>query len=254
MSAERSPRNEMAAAARGNDDTEGSGDAAVIRRSRCEPEHFAVLFRRHAPELQRYVTRRLGADDADDVVAETFLAAFRQRERYDLSHPDARPWLYGIATNLIGRQRRSEVRLYRALARTGHDPVTEPFTERVDAAASAGQASKALAAALAKLPASYRDALLLVAWGDLTYEQAATALDVPLGTVRSRVHRARSRLRTALGGTDPSAWREESESIRIPPGPNRSPGRTGLPDQEGGIDEARDSGGMVVSEEEPGHG
>ena len=73
-------------------------DADVIARSVQEPEVFAVLFRRHAAAIQRYVARRLGVDAAEDVVAETFLAAFDQRGRYDLSRPDARPWLYGIAT------------------------------------------------------------------------------------------------------------------------------------------------------------
>ena len=82
-------------------------DAAIIWRSRDEPEHFAVLFRRYAPEVQRYVRRRIGVDAADDVVAETFLAAFGQRDGYDLERHNARPWLYGIATNLIGRYRRS---------------------------------------------------------------------------------------------------------------------------------------------------
>ena len=76
-------------------------DATVIQLSRDEPEHFTVLFRRHAPHIQRYVVRRLGADAADDIVAETFLLAFRQRDSYDLARADARPWLYGIATKLI---------------------------------------------------------------------------------------------------------------------------------------------------------
>jgi RNA polymerase sigma factor (sigma-70 family) len=187
-------------------------DAEVIRRSRDEPEHFAVLFRRHAPEIQRYVVRRLGADAADDVVAETFLAAFRQRDGYDQARTDARPWLYGIATHLIGRHRRSEIRAYRALARTGHDPVTEPFTDRVDAIVSAGAASRQLAGALTKLPAEHRDALLLVVWGGLSYEEAAQSLGVPVGTVRSRINRARSKLRQALGNADPSALDEESQS------------------------------------------
>ncbi len=89
-------------------------DADVIELSRREPEQFAVLFRRHAPQIQRYVLRRLGPDAADDVVAETFLLAFRQRDRYDLARLDARPWLYGIATNLIGRHRRAEIRQYPA--------------------------------------------------------------------------------------------------------------------------------------------
>ena len=180
---------------------DAGADAEIIGRSRHEPEHFAVLFRRHAPEIQRYVVRRLGADAAEDVVAETFLIAFRQRERYDLSRADARPWLYGIATNLVGRHRRSEIRAYRALVRTGCDPVTEPFTDQVDAAVSAASTSRRLAAALARLAAGQRDALLLVAWGGLTYEQAALSLGVPVGTVRSRINRARRTLQQELGDT-----------------------------------------------------
>ena len=66
-------------------------DAAVIRLSGDEPEQFAALFRRRAPEIRRYVTRRLGADAAEDVVAETFLVAFRQRSGYDFARADARP-------------------------------------------------------------------------------------------------------------------------------------------------------------------
>src|SRR5579872_4676067 len=158
-------------------------DAAVIRLSRHEPEQFTVLFRRHAPHIQRYVVRRLGQDAADDIVAETFLLAFRQRDTYDQARADARPWLYGIATNLIGRHRRAEVRLYRALARTGADPVTEAFTDRVDDRVSAGTAGRRLAAGLAGLPEALRDTLLLVTWGDLSYEEAATALGIPVGMV-----------------------------------------------------------------------
>jgi RNA polymerase sigma factor (sigma-70 family) len=194
------------------DADDATDDAQVIQRSRHEPEHFAILFRKHAPLIQRYVVRRLGRDAADDVVAETFLHAFRQRDKYDPARVDARPWLYGIATNLIGRHRRDEIRLYRTLARTGADPVTEPFTDRVDAAVSADSATRSLAAALATLPSGHRDTLLLVAWGDLSYEEAATALGVPVGTVRSRLSRARMRLRRALGDADPSALSEETRS------------------------------------------
>jgi RNA polymerase sigma factor (sigma-70 family) len=185
-------------------------DAAVIQRSRHEPEHFTVLFRRHAPHIQHYVVRRIGPDAADDIVAETFMLAFGQRDSYDQARADARPWLYGIATNLIGRHRRAEIRLYRAVARTGADPVTEAFTDRVDDRVSAGTASRRLAAGLARLPEELRDTLLLVTWGDLSYEEAATALGVPVGTVRSRMSRARSKLRRGLGGTNPAAYDEES--------------------------------------------
>ena len=184
-------------------------DAAVIQLSRHEPEYFTELFRRHAPYIQRYVVRRLGQDAADDIVAETFLLAFRQRDSYDQARADARPWLYGIATNLIGRHRRAEIRLYRALARTGADPVTESFTDRIDDRVSASTAGRRLAAALGRLSAELRDTLLLVAWGDLSYEETAAALGVPVGTVRSRISRARSALRRSLGDTNPAAFDEE---------------------------------------------
>jgi len=178
-------------------------DAMVIALSRHDPEQFTELFRRHAPHIQRYVVRRLGPDQADDIVAETFLQAFRQRERYDQERTDARPWLYGIATNLIGHHRRSEIRQYRALARQRSismraDPVTEPFTDRVDNRVSASTDSQHLAAALAAMSRDLRDTLLLTAWGDLTYDEVAAALGVPVGTVRSRLSRARSKLRKTM--------------------------------------------------------
>ena len=187
-------------------------DASVIGRSRNEPEVFEIVFRRYADQIQRYVSRRIGADAADDVGAETFLLAFRQRDRYDPERADARPWLYGIATNLIGRHRRAEIRQYRALARTGADPVMESFTDRVDDRVSASAASRQLAAALAGLPEAYRDTLLLVAWGDLSYEEAARALGVPVGTVRSRLSRARSRLRRTLGEAGLTERHEETRA------------------------------------------
>mgnify|MGYP003493100999 CR=1 FL=1 len=185
-------------------------DAAVIERSWHEPDGFAVIFSRHAPTIARYLARRVGPQIAEDIVAETFLQAFRSRHRYDLSRRDARPWLYGIATNLAGRHRRTEARQLRALERTGVDPVVESFADRAEARVAAGGALRGLAGALARLRPVYRDALLLVAWADLSYEEAATALGVPVGTIRSRVSRARSALRTALGGVDPIALIEET--------------------------------------------
>ena len=77
--------------------TDGPSDADLIGRSRQEPGCFAAIFDRHAAEISRYAHARLGPDLAEDVTAETFLAAFRHRDRYDTTRPDARPWLYGIA-------------------------------------------------------------------------------------------------------------------------------------------------------------
>src|SRR4051794_6783253 len=95
------------------DDTRAGDDAAGIEDSARTPERFAVIFDRHAPYIHWYLARRLGAEAADDLVAETFLAAFRQRSRYDSGRRDARPWLYGIASNLLNQYHRQETRRYR---------------------------------------------------------------------------------------------------------------------------------------------
>jgi RNA polymerase sigma-70 factor (ECF subfamily) len=187
---------------------ERAGDAALIEQSWHEPEAFAGLYDRHAAPIHRYVTRRLGDGLADDVVAETFLAAFRQRRRYDVQRPDARPWLYGIAANVIGKHRRSEVRMLQAFARTGADPVADSYGDRIDSRVSASAAGPHLAAALAALAARDRDVLLLIAWGDLSYDEVASALEIPVGTVRSRLNRARRKVREALGGQDPTSLQD----------------------------------------------
>ncbi|GGN85239.1 DNA-directed RNA polymerase sigma-70 factor [Streptomyces albiflavescens] len=197
-------------------DAHSDSDASVIERSWDEPDAFAVLFDRYADDIHRYAARRLGTEAADDLMAETFVIAFQRRRRYDLSRPQARPWLYGIVTNLVGQHRRAEARRLRALSRVaatapGEGSGGEAMAERVADRVSAESARAALAGALAKLPARYRDVLLVIAWGDLDYTEAAEALGVPVGTVRSRLHRARSRLREALGGSDPTALQEVHE-------------------------------------------
>ncbi|AWS40120.1 RNA polymerase sigma factor [Streptosporangium sp. 'caverna'] len=170
-------------------------DAEVIRLSLSDPERFAEIFHRYFAAIHRYASARLGVSAADDIAAETFLAAFRQRERYDLSRRDARAWLFGIATNLIRRHRRDEVRLYRALERArdasgagvpAADPADTDFAQR------------RLAGALAVLKAGDREALLLIAYGELSYAEAADALGIPPGTVGSRLNRARKRVREVL--------------------------------------------------------
>jgi RNA polymerase sigma-70 factor (ECF subfamily) len=187
-------------------------DAGIVGQSLAEPELFALLYDRYAADIHRYVQRRLGADAADDITAETFLIAFRTRSRYDTDRPNARPWLYGIAGNLIGKQRRAEVRALRALARTGHDPVAESWSERADDRVTAQTAHAPLAGALAALSAGDRHVLLLVAWADLTYPEVAEALGIPVGTVRSRLNRARRKVRSALGA-DPAFTLDATEVV-----------------------------------------
>jgi RNA polymerase sigma-70 factor (ECF subfamily) len=179
-------------------------DAAAIARSLREPECFAAVFDRYYSQIHGYVLRRLGEALADDVAAETFLVAFAQRDRYDVAYQDARPWLYGIASNLISRHHRAEQRRFRAMARAGIDEVSEGHADqtaiRLDARARRGP----LAAALAGIAKRDRDVLLLVAWADLTCEEAARVLGIPAGTARSRLHRARTKIRAALHLTEPA--------------------------------------------------
>jgi RNA polymerase sigma factor (sigma-70 family) len=185
-------------------------DAQLIRESRERPEVFARLYDRHAADIHRYAARRLGDAVADDITADTFLAAFRHRFRFDTERSSARPWLHGIAANLIGKHRRSELRGLRALARTGIDPVAESWSDRVDSRVTAQAANQPLAAALATLADRDRHVLLLVAWADLSYQEVAEALSIPVGTVRSRLNRARRKVRTALGG-DPTVVTDAPE-------------------------------------------
>ena len=184
-----------------------AGDAAIIASSIEEPEHFAALYGRYSGQLYRYAYRRVGPEHAEDVVADTFVAAFRRRDSYDVSRVDARPWLFGIATKEIARWHRAEAARYRAFARTGAAPDDDGMADAVAAAVSARAAGPALAEALAALSAGDRDVLLLAAWGDLTYEEIARTLEIRTGTVRSRLHRARRILRARLRS---HGWTEES--------------------------------------------
>ncbi|MDL4775876.1 MULTISPECIES: RNA polymerase sigma factor [Thermomonosporaceae] len=178
-------------------------DAELIERSRDDPEAFGALFDRYSGMLYRYVSRRLGPEAAEDLVGETFLAAFSRRDRYDVAQGDARPWLFGIATKLVSRHHRTEGARYRALRRSPVEGPVEGPADRVANGVTATASRPALSAALARLPRRDLDVLLLVAWGDLTYEEVARALGVPVGTVRSRLNRARRKVRAALGDTNP---------------------------------------------------
>ncbi|MFI6293777.1 RNA polymerase sigma factor [Nonomuraea sp. NPDC050790] len=180
-----------------------AADAELVSASWTDPEAFAELFDRYSGMLYRYVVKRLGPEPAEDLVGDTFLVAFSRRRSYDTGYTDARPWLFGILTKLISRHHRSEAARYRALRRAPLDGDVESPADRVAAGVSAQAARPELAAALADLPAKDRDVLLLIAWGDLTYDEVARALDIPIGTVRSRLNRGRRKVRAALGETNP---------------------------------------------------
>ncbi len=172
-------------------------DTELIAGSLAEPEHFAALFDRHATAVHRYLGRRVG-ELADDLLSETFLVAFRRRSAYRPEHLDVRPWLLGIATNLVHAHARTERRRYRAFARTGVDPAASLASDDVHARVDAEALRAPLAAALAGLKERDRDVLLLFAWEQLGYEEIAAALEIPVGTVRSRLNRARRQTRAVL--------------------------------------------------------
>jgi RNA polymerase sigma factor (sigma-70 family) len=175
------------------------GDAAIVIAARSDPREFAALFDRHHEAVRSYVARRAGGSIADDVASETFLVALAELRRYDLSRPDARPWLYGIATNLLRRHRRAEVRFLRAAQRSRENDVD--LVDDVLARVGAQHDTRTLSASLAALAARDRDVLLLFAVADLSYGEISVALGIPLGTVRSRLNRCRRQLRSALTPT-----------------------------------------------------
>jgi RNA polymerase sigma factor (sigma-70 family) len=149
-------------------------------------EAFEELFERYFDPVYAYLARRVGPDLGRDLASETFTRAFSTRKRYDPARGEARPWLFGIANNLLRRHYRDEERRLRALARLNVRDESFPREE------------PHLADALAALPREERDVLLLFAWADLEYAEIATVLELPLGTVRSRLHRARAHVRAAL--------------------------------------------------------
>jgi RNA polymerase sigma factor (sigma-70 family) len=178
-------------------------DVAIIEASRHDADRFGLLYDRYCAMLYRYAYRRLGpSGSAEDVVADAFVVAFRKRDGYDHTKADARPWLFGILTREIARRRRSEEARYRAIGRAGADDEVEEFADQVVSAVAAQAVRGALGAALSRLRPAERDVLLLIAWGDLSYEEVAESLSIKIGTVRSRLHRARRKLKEVLGSQD----------------------------------------------------
>jgi RNA polymerase sigma factor (sigma-70 family) len=173
----------------------GLADGNLIARSVAEPQLFTAIFDRHYRSVYGYLSWRVGRTVADDLAAETFIRAFERRTSYNPAHERALPWLLGIAVNLLAHHRRSEVRQLRALAAARR---LEPALPE-DAAVPPGVGvSERLVAGLEQLDDYDREVLLLYAWGELKYEEIAGVLGIPIGTVRSRLNRARGKLRQAL--------------------------------------------------------
>lgn len=160
-------------------------------------DSFEAVFAAEFASLYAYFARRLPPSAAEELTAETFATAYRRWGDLDSLRP-VRPWLFGIAANLLKHHWRSERRMLRAYARSGFDPVLaddEVSLDHLDAQA----AGPLLATALAELRSEEREMLLLYVWAELTDAEIADALGLPLGTVKSRLSRARQHMRNRLG-------------------------------------------------------
>lgn len=173
-----------------------STDSEIIRRSLDHPPAFAQLFDRHAAAVNAFASYRVGRHAAEDVLSETFLVAFRRRADFETAAESARPWLLGIASRLIRRHRAVEAKHWRAFAAvvTREEPSSEGGVDEAMARVDAARAVQSMRTRIAALAPQDRETLLLYAWQGLTYEEIGEALDIPVGTVRSRLHRVRRRL------------------------------------------------------------
>lgn len=182
-------------------------DSTLWERSRAgDADAFTALFELHAKAIYNFCFRRTGEwAAAEDLVSLVFLEAWRRREK-ELPPGKVLPWLYGIATNVIRNRRRSERRFRAALARMPVAPPEHDFGDEADERLDDERQMKEALARLASLPRREQDVFVLCAWTGLSYEDAALALEIPVGTVRSRLSRARQHLREL----DPSCGHEQS--------------------------------------------
>jgi RNA polymerase sigma-70 factor, ECF subfamily len=170
-------------------------DAELWARSRAgDPDAFGVLFERHASLIFNYCFRRIGnRETAREMLQVVFLEAWRRRSK-ELPPDKVLPWLYGIATNVVRNQRRSERRFAAALSKLPSAEAEPDFADRaVERLDYERRAEKAIRL-LHTLPKREQDVFVLCVGMELSYEDAAFALDIPIGTVRSRLSSARARL------------------------------------------------------------
>jgi RNA polymerase sigma-70 factor (ECF subfamily) len=191
-------------------------DTTLIELSQVDPEAFGEIFDRHFTAIYRFCARRVGPARGEDLAGDVFRWAFENRDRYDLSRSDARPWLFGIALNIVRDAMRSSGRESAAFGRSINQGI-DLFGEVDAQVASALDAKTELAAvavALERQPTADVETLLLYAWDELSYAEIAEALDVPVGTVRSRLNRIRERLHCALD--EAAVERSTCSAVRLP--------------------------------------
>jgi RNA polymerase sigma-70 factor (ECF subfamily) len=160
------------------------------------PTAFVAMFDEHAPLVLRYARSRVGSELAEDVVSEAFAVAWRARGSWTATRGDARAWILGIATNVIHRHREAEARWLEA-----REQALARGVDRADVASDVlvdvDRSTAAVVGALRSLSPKLRDPLLLHTLLAMTYEDIAKTLEIPVGTVRSRISRARRALEGA---------------------------------------------------------
>ncbi|MER5473071.1 RNA polymerase sigma factor [Streptomyces sp. NPDC002935] len=175
-------------------------DEDLLVRAAREPSAFEPLVDRHSVALHGYLVRR-APTAADDLLSEVWLQAYATRHTYDVTRGPARGWLFGVARNVLARHWQTVSRATggpKPPLETSDDDPWQAVDQRLDATAMGSE----LRRRLAELPESERELLLLVAWEQLTPTEAAAVVGIPPGTARSRLHRARNRLRDGLSGTN----------------------------------------------------
>lgn len=192
-------------------------DALWARAAAGEAEAFGALYERHARSIYNYLFRRC-ADWAlaEDLTSVVFLQAYRRRTSVVMAEGKVRPWLFGVATNVLRNHRRSLRRHAAALGRLPPPGHAESLDDDLAARLDAQREMRATLAALRRLPRRDLDVLALCVWSELSYEDAAVALGVPVGTVRSRLSRARARLAepAAARGHEPDVTHESQGALR----------------------------------------
>jgi RNA polymerase sigma factor (sigma-70 family) len=183
------------------------------------PEDFEAAFREHFPAVYRFLARRVGTAIAEDLAAETFATAYRRRASFEPGRGSLRPWLYGIAANLVRNHWRAEQHLLELDARLVPEIDLSDESEAAEQRVAAALLAPRLAAALGQLTGDQREVLVLHAWAELTHEEIAAALGIALGTARSRLSRARAALREQLGDFDFDLW--EFDRPGTDPAPRR---------------------------------
>ena len=177
-----------------------ANDAQLIEKSIEEPEVFGAIFDRYFTTIYRFCVRRVGAVAGEDLAGDVFRWAFENRHRFDPTTGDCRPWLYRIANNFVRNAVRSSGRQAVAYDRwvVGEGQDSSPLDALVAGGIDADRDLRAVAAALELQPPEEVETLLLFAWDGLAYAEIASVLDIPIGTVRSRISRIRRRLRDVL--------------------------------------------------------